>query len=427
VRLTGGKTMSAAPQPNRQIAFSSTPEAARRFDQIATIAFWIALFLVLGYLFVKLFPLNQPDSLARAMKNDFGVFWAAGKLAFAGEPLAAFDADRLLGVAELAPDERPPNFRWAYPPAFQVLMMPFGAFSYTAAFPAFIVFSGLVYLLAVRAPASVLPGLWRLTLASPAVLIGTLTIGQTSVLWTAGLVAGLWAVRSGRPVAAGLFFALLTMKPQLGVLIPIALIASRQWAVIGWGAVFMIALSAAATAVVGVGYWGLLLGALDEASDRVASGTMILQMMPSPYGFMRAIGTEHGAALVPQIILTALTTGIIAWAWSKRQLGWDIKCATLCAGILLAMPYAFYYEGTLELAAAVFLIRDGFGRNLGGKAWLFLLWLGTAPPILFPMIVPTSIYMPPVIIGTMMICFVRAHRRLSSKDGEGAPAPAVSA
>jgi len=408
--------MSGAPH----IAPPNIPAKLRWFDVTASVVFWITVLLALNHLFVKLSPLFDPDTNASAVRVDFAVLWAAGKLAFIGQPLAAFDQQLLLGAASLAPGVRPDNLLWLYPASFQVLLMPFGALPFAAAFPAFIAASATAFALAVRPPASVLPGLWRLLLASPMAVAGCLTIGQTSLFWTAALVAGLWAIQGGRVAVAGLMIALLTMKPQLGLLIPVALIAGRQWAVICWAGGFTLLITGLATAVTGPEYWLLFLDAIGNVTHRVADGTMFLDQMPSFYGFIRALGVAHGAALLAQLALTAGLVAVIGWTWSRRHFGFDLKCATLCAAILLASPYAFQYEMVIELAAALFLIRDGFGRRLVEKAWLMVLWLGPVPVLLLPTHLSYALYMPPILFITLGICLARGRRHLPN-DGDKNP------
>jgi hypothetical protein len=169
--------------------------AARVFDVTATIIFWIAICALIIHLFLKLYPLIEPTSSAATLNADFVIFWAGGKLAFAGQPLMVHDAQALFAATEL-PGPPPDAYSWLYPASFLVAMMPFGALPFPLAFLAFVLISIITFALVVRAPASVLPGLWRLLLASPALLYGGEAIGQTSILWAAGLIAGLWAMRA---------------------------------------------------------------------------------------------------------------------------------------------------------------------------------------------------------------------------------------
>jgi hypothetical protein len=381
---------------------------ARTFYITATIIFWIVVFASMIYLFLRLYPLTEPDPASASLRIDFAVFWAAAKLAFNGLPLAAFDRQALLAAAGLPGAESPSNFVWLYPASFLVALTPLGALSFSLAFPTFIASSAIAFALAVRSPALVLPGLSRLMLASPVVVYCCLMIGQTGLLWTAGLVAGLWAMRCGNAVAAGIAIALLTMKPQLGLLIPVALIAARQWAIIGWAGVFTLVLVGIATALTGTEYWALHVDALRNVVDRAADGALRMHLLISSYGFLRALGIAHGAAFALQFALTASLIVMIGWVWSRPGLSDDLKCATLCAAIPLATPYAYVYEMPILLAVALFLIRDGFGRSLASKTWLLVLWVGPAPVLFLPTQFNAAIYAPTIIFVTLAICIIRA-------------------
>jgi hypothetical protein len=393
--------------------------APRVFDITATIFFWIAVAAALIFLSVKLYPLSAPEAADTSLWVDFTVFWTAAKLAYSGLPLAAFDGQAMFAAVGQQGAASQYNFFWLYPASFLVALTPLGALSFSLAFPTFIASSALAFGLAVRSPASVLPGLWRLMLASPVVMYCCLFIGQTGVLWTAGLIAGLWAMRGGNAVAAGLAIALLTMKPQLGLLIPVALIATRQWAVIGWATGFTLLITSVATALTGPEYWGQFLDALRSVVDRAADGAIRIHLMISPYGVMRALGIAHGAAIASQVALTAGFIAMIGWVWTRPGLSDDLKCATLCAAIPLTTPYAYYYEMPILLAAALFLIRDGFGRHLAGKAWLLVLWMGPAPAFLFRTQLSVGLYVSTIIVCTLAICLMRARSCRSTTCGYG--------
>src|SRR3546814_4826722 len=55
--------------------------------------------------------------------------------------------------------------------------------------------------------------------------------GQNGFLTGALLIGGL-RLLGPKPILAGICFGLLTVKPQLGILLPFALLASRQWTAI---------------------------------------------------------------------------------------------------------------------------------------------------------------------------------------------------
>src|SRR5450759_1306515 len=54
-------------------------------------------------------------------------------------------------------------------------------------------------------------------------------IGGQNGAWSAALLGGGLSLLERRPVAAGMLFGLFVYKPHLALLIPVALIAGRQW------------------------------------------------------------------------------------------------------------------------------------------------------------------------------------------------------
>ena len=66
-----------------------------------------------------------------------------------------------------------------------------------------------------------------LALATPAVFVNA--VGGQNGTWTAALFGGGLGLLDRRPIIAGSLLGLLIYKPQLGILIPIALLAGRRW------------------------------------------------------------------------------------------------------------------------------------------------------------------------------------------------------
>jgi len=382
---------------------------SRGLDWAAGGLAWVVLFWYASYVLARVYPLILPGAATEPI--DFAVFWTAAKLALAGQALSAFDPDALRAASGLAPDKTLATFLWAYPPGFLLLLLPFGAMSFAAAWPSFTLASLAALGAAAWRPARALPGGWRLVAASPVVLIACLGIGQNSVLWTAGLIAALWALRSGHAAWAGFWIALLTMKPQLGLLIPVALIAAGRWQVIGWASGFTVLLSGAATLAFGAGYWPRLVAAFADVGDRMQGGDFALHLMVNPYGVGRALGAGHDAAGAVQLAVLAASAVAIAWVWSRRGIGFDLKCATLCAAIPLATPYTLYYDLPIDLAAAVFLARAGLGARWPGRLWLAVLWLGPVPAQYLHAYVNLIAFSAPILAATVLVCLVWAWRQ----------------
>src|SRR3546814_10644419 len=112
---------------------------------------------------------------------------------------------------------------------------------------------------------------------------------------TGALLIGGLRLLGTKPIVAGILFGILTVKPQLGILLPFALLAARQWTAIA---------AAGATTVLLVGISVLLFGweswqayidlviPLQTAIMTEGSG-LFLPMMPSAYMGMRLRSEEH--------------------------------------------------------------------------------------------------------------------------------------
>jgi len=315
---------------------------------------------------------------------DFIVFWGAAKLAAAGEALAAFDIARLeASHGAISPNWLP----WVYPPGFLAALEPLGHLSFGTAWMAFTAVSLGAYWLALRPFAGALP-VW-LALAFAPALWPAVMLGQTTLLWMAGLLGALWALRDQRPILAGVLIGLLTLKPQLGILLPVVLLAIGAWRAIAAAIVTALALAAVGTLAYGAAYWPAFLemgrihaGVLTEDVERV-------HLMPSVYA---AVAGRLGAptlALVLQWGLT-LAAAVILWlAWRGTGVGRDLRMALLVAAIPLSTPYLWYYDTAFSALTALFLMRAGvLGLSGTGLIAVILLWLGAGPPGVAELITP---------------------------------------
>jgi len=379
-----------------------------RLERVARLTAIVMAVAVAIYVVSVVVRINWPGYQGDAVKIDFAAFWAAAKLALAGEALAAFDIGRLQVAMALPPDTPGGEMLWLYPPGWHMLITPFGLLPFSAAFVLYSALAYLVYALAVRPLAAPLPGGVALMLAGPAVVL-ILKFGNNSLFSTATLLAALWALAQGRAALAGLFIALLTLKPQLGVLIPIALVAGGHWRVIGWATAGTVAIAAVSTLVMGIDYWRAWFGTIHLMSALMQTDLVRFYLMITWYALARFWGLGHEAAFAIQMAFTLFSAIAVAWVW-RRPVSQDLKAATLCLAILVATPYAWHYEMSLALAAAMFLARDGFGATSGARLWLFALWIGQVPGLALEPEVPPVVYLAPLLTATLVLCLWRAAR-----------------
>ena len=117
-----------------------------------------------------------------------------------------------------------PNYNYSYPPIALVLTLPFALLPYVPALGVWLAGGWYAFFRALRLAT---PNALLLALAAPAVFVNTYC-GQNGV-WSAALLGGGLCLLPRRPVIAGVLFGLQAYKPHLGLMIPVALLAGRQW------------------------------------------------------------------------------------------------------------------------------------------------------------------------------------------------------
>jgi hypothetical protein len=309
----------------------------------------------------------------RALSMDFRVFWAAARLALEGRFLAPFDLATLGAVHGVDTDQWMP---WLYPPGYLLLIAPFGVPSFAVSYAVMTALSLAAMAWAVRCFAGGSPSVWLAMVLAPAYL-PALLIGQNSVIWFAVLLGALAALRADRAVLAGVLIGCLTLKPQLGLMIPVALLAAGQWRVILVAAGTAAAWLALPTLVTGLGYWPLFFDRLSEQGDRLVAQIATLELMVGPYALISRLGAPPPLALAVQGGLVLMSASAVALLWRARRVGFDAKAAALLTAIFLSAPYLWYYEAALMPLVGLFLWRAGLVRpGLPGYLLLLLLWLG---------------------------------------------------
>jgi hypothetical protein len=296
---------------------------------------------------------------------DFISYWAAGKLALAGQAPLAYDfaAHRAVELQATMVAGIP----FGYPPAFLILAAPFAALPYGPAAVLWVVLTWAAYALAVRFWA---PKAYWLAMAMPPLLINAVT-GQAGFLIAALFIAGM-ALLPRRPLLGGILLGLIVMKPQLGLVIPFALAAGRDWrAFLGAAA------SAAGVLLVGLLLFGWQSYAawLHNAglySSVVADGLAGWQRMASVYAALRFDGLGAVPAWFAQGVvgLAALAAACLIW---RRTSDRDARAAALASATALASPYLFGYDLLLLVMPLAWLVARGSVAPLLALCWALLL------------------------------------------------------
>lgn len=375
--------------------------------------------------FAGLAPAGEPGSM---MPNDFSAFYAAASLALSAGPLAPLDQSILEGALLYRAEDYAAHggsvyMAFLYPPALLAALLPFASLGYVGGFAALSALSVAVVALAARAMAPEGRGALYagLALLSPGCLL-VLNTGQITALWAGGLVLALVSLRDGRETRAGLLIGLLTLKPTLGPLVALALVAGgHRRAVIAAGA-SALAIAALSTAWAGLDYWGAWLARLDDHAARFANATdasvatmLSYRVALSPLG--DAVATAGHWALA------AAVATAVGWLWWRRA-AFGLRAGALMLAIPLVTPYAWHHEALVSTFGALFLLSAGLGRRLAGRALLIAAWgvVALAPAV--REIVPIACLFAPVMTAAIAMACLAALPAASARTHARTASPA---
>lgn len=304
------------------------------------------------------------DGAGVPQNNDFNNVYTAGQFVVQGEPEAAYDLDRHR-QAQIALTGNPKSvfFPWPYPPTFLFVagllaFLPYAAAMFTWSVGGLALFSIPLWRIAPT------PAQFAILLAMPAVWLNSF-VGQNGAL-TAGLIGGALLALPTRPMLAGVFIGLLSYKPHLGILFPIALIAAGQWRAFASAAITVIALAMLSVAAFGTAPWFAFPAQINHVMALVNAADQP-ERLQSLLGFAIAIGAPASAGAAAQSLLTLALIAAVAWTWHSKSIAFDLKAALLATAVTLASPYQFVYDLPILTIAQAFLLRHLAAR--GPIAW----------------------------------------------------------
>jgi hypothetical protein len=190
--------------------------------------------------------------------------------------------------------------------------------------------------------------------------------GQSGFLTAALMIAGL-AGLDRRPLLSGICFGLLTIKPQLGVLIPLMLVLTQQWRAILAAAVTVAALVIATGLLFGFAIWPeYFRQVMPLQSEILTAGQGIFTiMMPTVFMNARIAHLPLDIAWALQIATSIAAVAAVAWTYWRRR---DpvLSAALLVTASFLVTPYAFNYD-MVVFGWVVALLREKGGAPLDDR------------------------------------------------------------
>lgn len=326
--------------------------------------------------------------------EDWMVFHTVARGWLHGDFALAFDGNRLTALINVEHAQwlaHPLHLHpWLYPPTFLLLLLLFGVLPFFLSWGLFqAVTAGLLLLVLWHAcPTSSSRTLLIVAVAlCPAVPI-ELILGQNAFLTSALLVGG-FALLPSAPLLGGVLLGVLSIKPQLALLVPVALLVGGNRRALGGMVLGAAALALASVAVFGWTFWTqwfelmLLPNPILHAWQAVARDNGV-----SLFAWAAALGAGPTLANIVQAAGTVAVAAAVV-ALMRRQLDPTFRLAGLLIAAILAAPHAMNYDMImLGIAAALIFFHELPHGIRGGDIILcFLLWASplAIPPAASPM------------------------------------------
>jgi arabinofuranan 3-O-arabinosyltransferase len=320
------------------------------------------------------------NGMGRPFGDDFINFWSGAYLAVHGHATQVYDPAAFHAFQQSVVGGALEGYLYIYPPVLLVLTAPLGLVPYI---PALVLWLSVGWFAFYRALCLALPGRGALllALATPAVFINTIA-GQNGT-WTAALFGGGLGLLNRRPMLAGGLLGLLVFKPQLAILIPVALAAGRHWRALAAAAVTAAALLAVSALWFGTDIWINYIRLVELLRRLILEeGTGVWYRFVSVFVAARRLGVPVETTYLVQGIATVLAGIAVALVWF-RDAPAGIKNAVLLLGTCLATPFLQDYDlvfGALAVAwiwqastASATALADNSERALIYSSGLFLL------------------------------------------------------
>lgn len=346
---------------------------------------------------------------------DFAYLWTISYLQHSGDLSQLFDPAYVLQL-QIELTGRTEEYAWLYPPQSLFLVWPL---SLLPLVPAYLLWVGVGLCLLFLSCLSFTRFRIFFVLAallSPALFINTFA-GHNG-LFTAALLIGGILLASRRPIVAGILFGLLTFKPQLGLLVPVALIAARLWRPIISATVTTICLILASISVHGTELW------TNFVVNASASGVSVIRDEAGPFTNLMPTVFMAGRILeLPELIVTfvqavvALLVMGATYVVIRRNNDPFIWVAVVSVGTFLVSPTAFVYDTVILAVGTLLLACNSRQEDFlpFERVVLVLLWL---LPVLTIYFNTAGIPIAPLILAVGFVYVV-----LRGLRGHSAPIP----
>lgn len=345
-----------------------------------------------------------------AYVNAVFLFWGWSKFIHVISPALIYDPHVLQAFEHGIVGAPTIHYPFGYPPSLFFLIWPLALVSPVTSLSIWIAISLAVYAWACWHRPWGLRTVF-LSLVTPST-VAALYYAQTSLLAGALLIGGCRVVNR-RPVLAGVLFGLLTVKPQYGLLLPVALMSSRQWRAMIVACVTTLGMVVASGMTFGWATWVRLPSALSVLSEMVARHPRFDHELPTVTAGLRLLGASASLVDTGQF-LAAAGAAVAIWLCFRRGFT-ALGGAALMVGAFMVTPYASYYDLPMVSYAVLAVVMERhLSRDPFGIGELVVLVLAVALPLLMafhPLGVPWG-------MTTLVLLFGLIFRRIMIAEPE---------
>jgi alpha-1,2-mannosyltransferase len=382
-------------------------------DLYAKLTVSAAVFFVMlevSYLVVAgLPPIDKPwvDGANFVYGRDFLNTWMGGRSAFFGGPAPWFDLHAYnLALHDMLGVPYQEHY-WSYPPHLMLFIWPLGLMPYLPAYIAWCVVGIALYLFACS---TTIPRERLLFLAVAPGIAVCVFFGQNGFYTAALLIGGLMCL-DRRPVLAGVLFGILTVKPQLGLLLPVMLLLERRWVTIASAVVTTAALVAATSMLYGwhiwIEFWQKVVPQQEWLT--VHGKGLLFAVVSSVFYGGRLLHLPLALDWILQDIVSVLALAAVVWTYWKRR-DPALSLALLITATFVFTPYILNYD-MVVFGFVVALLRDRADNTKRDHQLLIAVW---SLPV--SMMLAALVYVP--LAPIVLIAFAaRLIWRLAQNDG----------
>lgn len=349
------------------------------------------LTLFIGNLFMLWGPVLKGQNLCapkitKPIALDFPLHYTASFLTLTRKPAAVYNYDYLQKVEKDLTGFGP--HPWSYPPTGLLIDLPLALAPYFVSLAVWLTVTMGIYLFVLyRIAPHPFTLLWALA------FLGTFMnfyFGQNGFVSASILGGGLLLLES-HPLVGGFCLGLLSYKPHIFILIPLALLAGRKWRALAGVLVSLTCLFLVTGALFGFDIWQVFLKNTPLAIRNLQTESLWFDKMPSIFAAVRLAGYGVMKAWICQGLAMLAAVALVVWFWSG-QATLPLRATALVLAILLFSPHIWHYDLTILALPLAWFWQLG-----NTKGWLpneqLLLLLSWMLPLLNFLFLPGPIFL----------------------------------